>query len=72
MKVLTAGDSGSVGRPLHERPVRAGHEVTSTVRSAEGAGRLRQLGTEPAESLAVLVADRAAASTTDDRRGSEP
>jgi 2-alkyl-3-oxoalkanoate reductase len=47
MKVfVVAGASGAIGRPLVVRLTRAGHEVTGMVRSAEGAGRLRQLGAE--------------------------
>jgi len=49
MKVFVAGASGAIGRPLIERLTRDGHEVTGMVRSAEGGGRLRQLGAEPVQ-----------------------
>jgi uncharacterized protein YbjT (DUF2867 family) len=54
MKVFVAGASGAIGRPLLERLTRAGHEVTGMVHSAEGAGRLRQLGAEPVQAMTIV------------------
>ncbi|HWH43494.1 MAG TPA: NAD(P)-dependent oxidoreductase [Thermoleophilaceae bacterium] len=48
MRVLVAGATGAVGRPLCERLVAAGHEVVGTTRSDDGAARLRAAGVEPA------------------------
>jgi nucleoside-diphosphate-sugar epimerase len=55
MKAFVAGASGAIGRSLVVRLTRAGHEVTGMVRSAEGAGPLRQLG---AEAVQVDAFDR--------------
>jgi len=72
MKVCVAGASCAIGRRLLERSTRAGHEVTGMVRSAAGAGRIRQLGAEPVKQLAILMAARGAALTTNDSRRVEP
>lgn len=46
MKVFVAGATGAIGRPLLDRLVAAGHEVTATTRSAERAEGLRACGAE--------------------------
>ena len=40
MKVLVAGATGAIGRPLTRRLKAAGHDVIGTTRTAEGAARL--------------------------------
>lgn len=47
MRVLVAGASGAIGRPLVERLLEAGHELTALARSAEKATELRGRGVEP-------------------------
>jgi 2-alkyl-3-oxoalkanoate reductase len=47
MRVLVAGATGVVGRPLIPGLIRAGHRVTATTRSPAKADRLRALGAEP-------------------------
>ncbi|MBF0875807.1 NAD(P)-dependent oxidoreductase [Gluconobacter cerevisiae] len=47
MKILLAGASGAVGRPLIARLVKAGHEVWGMVRRAENAPVLQELGARP-------------------------
>jgi nucleoside-diphosphate-sugar epimerase len=46
MRVLVAGASGAIGRPLIPMLVQAGHEVTGTTRREERAAALRQAGAE--------------------------
>jgi len=48
MRVLVAGATGAVGRPLVARLVAEGHAVTGTTRSTTGAGLLASLGAVPA------------------------
>src|SRR3954452_5344468 len=48
MRVLVAGATGVIGRPLVKRLLEAGHEVTGTTRSPERAESLRGLGVRPA------------------------
>ena len=48
MRILIAGATGAVGRELVPALVRAGHEVTGTSRSVEGASGLVPLGARPA------------------------
>jgi 2-alkyl-3-oxoalkanoate reductase len=48
MKVLVAGATGAVGRPLLPLLVGAGHEVLGTTRSEAKAEQIRELGAEPA------------------------
>src|SRR3954447_5385498 len=48
MRVLVAGATGVIGRPLVRRLLEAEHEVTGTTRSPEGAESLRELGVRPA------------------------
>jgi 2-alkyl-3-oxoalkanoate reductase len=55
MRVLVAGATGVIGRPLVKRLVEAGHEVIGTTRSPERAESLRELGVRPA---VVDVRDR--------------
>jgi nucleoside-diphosphate-sugar epimerase len=47
MRVLVAGATGAIGRPLIPQLFRAGHTVTATTRSQAKADRLRALGAEP-------------------------
>lgn len=47
MRVFIAGATGAIGQSLIPILVRAGHEVTGTTRSADKAGRVRELGAEP-------------------------
>jgi nucleoside-diphosphate-sugar epimerase len=49
MRVLVAGATGVIGRPLVEELREAGHEVVGTTRSQERAEMIRQLGGEPVE-----------------------
>ena len=48
MKVFVAGATGAIGRPLLERLVAAGHEVTGTTRSEAKTGAIRAAGGEAA------------------------
>jgi nucleoside-diphosphate-sugar epimerase len=48
MRVLVAGASGAVGRPLVSRLVAAGHDVTGTTRSEQRAEAIRAAGATPA------------------------
>jgi nucleoside-diphosphate-sugar epimerase len=48
MRVLVAGATGKIGRPLVRQLVDAGHEVVGTTRSEERAQMVRELGAEPA------------------------
>ena len=48
MRVLLAGATGVIGRPLVRRLLEAGHEVVGTTRSPERAEGLRGLGVRPA------------------------
>ena len=45
--IFLAGASGAIGRPLTAMLVAAGHEVTGTSRSADGAARIRAAGGRP-------------------------
>ncbi len=47
MRVLVAGATGAVGRPLVRMLREGGHEVLGTTRSEAKAGLLRELGAEP-------------------------
>lgn len=47
MKVLVAGATGAVGRPLVSKLVAAGHEVVGMTRSASKADEIAALGAEP-------------------------
>ena len=47
MRVLVAGATGAIGRPLVDRLLEAGHEVSAITRSREGAETLRTRGVEP-------------------------
>lgn len=44
MKILIAGATGAVGRPMVQMLLERGHEVVGTSRSATGADRVRALG----------------------------
>lgn len=46
MKVLVAGGTGAIGRPLVARLLAAGHDVVATTRSPERADALRAAGAE--------------------------
>ena len=46
MRVLLAGATGAIGRPLLKRLLAAGHEVVATTRSAESAEQLTAQGAE--------------------------
>jgi nucleoside-diphosphate-sugar epimerase len=48
VRVLVAGASGAIGRPLVEQLVAAGHEVTGTTRSEERAEAIRAAGARAA------------------------
>jgi len=48
MKVLVAGASGAIGRPLVPQLVAAGHEVSGTTRSEERAADIQAAGATPA------------------------
>jgi nucleoside-diphosphate-sugar epimerase len=48
MRVLVAGATGVIGRPLVNRLLEAGHEVVGTTRSPKRAETLRELGVKPA------------------------
>ncbi|RDI49743.1 NAD-dependent epimerase/dehydratase family protein [Nocardia mexicana] len=56
MRVVVAGASGAIGRPLVRRLGEAGHEVVALTRSSGGARRLAELGMEP---IVANVLDRA-------------
>jgi nucleoside-diphosphate-sugar epimerase len=47
MRVLVAGATGNIGRPLVKQLCEAGHQVVGTTRSEERAETVRQLGAEP-------------------------
>lgn len=47
MRILVAGATGAVGRPLLRRLAEAGHEVLGTSRSEAGARAVRELRAEP-------------------------
>jgi nucleoside-diphosphate-sugar epimerase len=47
MRVLVAGATGAIGRPLLPRLMSAGHEVVGMTRSEAGAERVRTAGAEP-------------------------
>jgi nucleoside-diphosphate-sugar epimerase len=47
MRVLLAGASGVFGGPLVRQLIAAGHHVSGTTRSGQGADRIRQLGATP-------------------------
>ncbi len=47
-RVFLAGASGAIGRPLTAMLVAAGHQVTGTSRSGDGAGRIAVVGATPA------------------------
>jgi 2-alkyl-3-oxoalkanoate reductase len=55
MRVFVAGASGAIGGRLVPRLLEAGHQVTGSFRSADGAGKVRRLGAEPVQ-LDVLDA----------------
>ena len=46
MRVFLAGATGAIGRPLVERLLAAGHELTALTRSAQRAEELRERGAE--------------------------
>ena len=48
MRILLAGATGMIGRPLLTLLVRAGHDVTGTTRSAGRAGAIADVGAIPA------------------------
>jgi nucleoside-diphosphate-sugar epimerase len=48
MRILLAGATGVIGRPLLTLLVRAGHDVTGTTRSAARAGAIADVGAIPA------------------------
>lgn len=48
MKVLVAGATGAIGRPLLPQLVEAGHEVVGTTRSEAKADSIRAAGAQPA------------------------
>ena len=47
MRVLIAGATGAIGRPLVRRLLAAGHEVSGLTRRASAAETLRGWGVEP-------------------------
>src|SRR3954453_3752059 len=47
MRVLVAGATGAIGRPLTKQLCEAGHEVVGTTRSEQRAGITRERGGEP-------------------------
>ncbi len=55
MQVLLAGASGTLGGPLVRQLVAAGHQVSGTTRSSQGASRIMQLG---GSAIVVDVMDR--------------
>jgi nucleoside-diphosphate-sugar epimerase len=56
MRVLVAGATGAIGRPLVEALAGSGHEVVAGSRSEQRAAELRRLGAEPVV-LDALVED---------------
>jgi nucleoside-diphosphate-sugar epimerase len=48
MRILLAGATGAIGRPLLTLLVRAGHDVTGTTRSPAKAGLISAAGAQPA------------------------
>jgi nucleoside-diphosphate-sugar epimerase len=48
MRVLVAGASGAIGRPLLAQLLAAGHEVTGTTRSGQSAEAIRAAGARAA------------------------
>ena len=44
MRIFVAGATGAIGRPLLDRLLAAGHDVTAMTRSAERGGTLRGRG----------------------------
>ena len=48
MRVFVAGASGAIGRPLIDRLLAGGHEVTALARTEAKAAALRERGVEPA------------------------
>src|SRR2546430_219915 len=48
MRVFVAGAAGAVGQQLLPQLVAQGHQVTAATRTPAKAGRLRELGAEPA------------------------
>jgi nucleoside-diphosphate-sugar epimerase len=48
MRVLVAGATGAIGRPLVRKLVEAGHEVVGTTRAQEKGEAIRAAGAEPA------------------------
>jgi nucleoside-diphosphate-sugar epimerase len=67
MRVLVAGASGVIGRPLVAQLVAAGHAVVGMTRSDRGAQALRALGAEP------VVADALDAAAVEHAvRGAQP
>ncbi|NUS73162.1 MAG: NAD(P)-dependent oxidoreductase [Corynebacteriales bacterium] len=66
MRILVAGGSGAVGRPLVAQLLRAGHEVVATSRSEQRLVELRSIGAEAihmnaVESASVMAAVEQAA-----------
>jgi len=64
MRIFLAGASGAIGRPLTAMLVAAGHEVTGTTRSADGAATIAAAGARAAvvdvfDALALEAAVRA-------------
>ncbi|HET9155619.1 MAG TPA: NAD(P)-dependent oxidoreductase, partial [Myxococcaceae bacterium] len=55
MRVFVAGATGVIGRPLVDRLLASGHDVTGMTRSEEGAERIRATG---AEAVTCDVFDR--------------
>ena len=48
MRIFVAGAAGAVGQQLLPQLVARGHQVTAATRTPAKAGRLRELGAEPA------------------------
>jgi nucleoside-diphosphate-sugar epimerase len=61
MRVLVAGASGAIGRPLIPKLVAAGHEVTGTTRKEESAQAIREAGCRAAicDALDAAAVERA-------------
>lgn len=66
-RILVAGASGAIGRPLTAMLVGAGHEVTGTSRSDAGAAAIAAAGATPA-----IVDVRDAAAVVDAMVGAQP